>query len=490
MSVLSIQYPRFRAAWQRACWIALSKRPDPARIARGERPLEWARRALLVRGAEIDLPYSNGVPGKRSLPVVLWGSVCTEDVVLEGDLSPDMRPPERGAGEVRVKPIEKMELVRIEEKDIEDQVVHHSFEKVDTADDYNGGARELDGSNELDDHGEALEELDFGKVIRTNDAVHAVLRADVGGLTEIPDVSNVRAEERGITYDEWDARKGAYLPRWCTVYPTTVSPEDTNWHVEPLARHRRLVRELERAITLRRTRLATLSRQRDGEQIDMDAVVRHVAAGRAHHDDAPKIYRRRVRREREVAFLLLMDISLSSDSWIDDKRVLEVARESVLVLGEVVSAIGDSLSVMAFASRTRTVCRVFDVMSPKTPWPVGRARLGALTPQGYTRIGPALRHATSRLAEDDARHKVLLLVSDGKPTDYDRYEGRHGIADVRQAVREADRRGVAIHGLTLDPRAAETMPAMLGPGRFHPLNRVEELPRALPTLFEVLSTPP
>lgn len=169
--------------------------------------------------------------------------------------------------------------------------------------------------------------------------------------------------------------------------------------------------------------------------------------------------------------------------------MLDVSREAVLVLGEVASAIGDSLSVMAFASRTRTVCRVFDVMDSRTPWAVGRARLGALTPQGYTRIGPALRHATARLAAEAARHKVLLLISDGKSTDYDRYEGRHGIADVRQAVREADRSGVTVHGLTLDARAAETMPAMLGPGRFHPLHRVEELPRALTTLFEVLSTP-
>lgn len=80
--------------------------------------------------------------------------------------------------------------------------------------------------------------------------------------------------------------------------------------------------------------------------------------------------------------------------------------------------------------------------------------MGALTPTGYTRIGPALRHATALLDREPAERKLLRLVTDGKPNDYDRYEGAHGVADVRQATREAAQGGICAHAIGIDPSAA------------------------------------
>jgi nitric oxide reductase NorD protein len=163
--------------------------------------------------------------------------------------------------------------------------------------------------------------------------------------------------------------------------------------------------------------------------------------------------------------------------------VLDVSREAVLVLGEVADRLGDEVRVIGFASHTRNRCRVFDVRRWGEPWSLAKARLGALKPQGYTRIGPALRYAIDEACLPDAQRRLVLLISDGKPTDYDRYEGTHGVEDVRQAVREASRRGVWVHGLTIDTVARGYFPAMLGAGHWEILPRVDALPQALAAAY-------
>jgi len=172
-------------------------------------------------------------------------------------------------------------------------------------------------------------------------------------------------------------------------------------------------------------------------------------------------------------------MSLSADSWIDNKRVLDVSRDAILTLGEVATALGDPLQIHGFASNTRNHCRVWTVKSWGEPWSVGRGRLGALVPQGYTRIGPAVRHAVSELQSVKARKRLLFVITDGKPTDFDRYEGEYGRADVRQAVREARQQGTEVHVLGIDPSAVGALPAMFGPRGWTLLRDINRLPEAL-----------
>ena len=175
----------------------------------------------------------------------------------------------------------------------------------------------------------------------------------------------------------------------------------------------------------------------------------------------------------------MLDLSFSADSWVEDKRVLDVELAAACVLGEVARALGDNLQILAFASNTRNLCRTWTVKDWGDSWERGRARLGALKPQGYTRIGPAIRHGTASLVGYPARKKHLIIVTDGKPTDFDRYEGGHGIHDVAWAVREARRSEVAVHALGIDPRAASMLPTMFGPGGWRVLRHIAELPDAL-----------
>jgi hypothetical protein len=492
---LTGELPGAAAALSWAATLALAGRPTPGALEGVEGQIEALRRAALSSMAgpfpgASDRGAGPGAPARgsgKSEPVVLWGELCCADPALDEPIAPgDGRAPSVGASQAEARPVEKVELVHIDKKQLEDAVLVHTFEKIETADSYNGGARDLDGSDELEDHAEALDQVPLGKVIRSPDAAHAVLRADVGALSDAPDVEGCEGEGPAVAYDEWDIGRRAYRRGHCTVYPAIATSTDAAWAQRAVAKNRALIADLSRRIEARRDRLAPRKGQPDGDQVDLDALVRHLAERGASHQAAPRLYIRRTKQRRDVATTVLLDVSLSSDAWIDGRRVLDLSREAAIVLGEVAERLGDPLQILCFSSNTRSRCHVWEVRGWATPWAVGLARLGGLVPQGYTRIGAALRHATSGLASHPARRKLLLMVGDAKPTDYDRYEGPYGVADVRQAVREADRLGVRVHGITVDPSARDHLPAMLGPGRCHLVRSPAELPLALTVIYSGL----
>lgn len=469
----------------------LAARLLAARRGRGLSPeeqlVEAHRRSALAALAGVQAPPVEGPPGQDSAaPVLLWG-----ELLGDADLSREeraiaaeqARPPAGVTTEIAAPDAAQVRYVELDQKKIEDATLTHTFEKIETADAFLGGGRDLDGTDELDDHSEALSEVPLAAVTRSDEDVHAILRADVGSFAGIPDVATAQPGERGIPYDEWDAGRRAYRKDFCTVYPGRFPAGNPAFAAPRIARHTRVIEETRRSLELALYRLAPRRRQMDGDRVDLDALVRHLADLKSGHATDGRLYIRRARQLPALATTVLMDVSLSSDSWVEDRRVLDVEQDAVLVLGEVMSSLGEPLEILAFSSHTRNRCRVIDVLRRGEPWSLGKARLATLRPQGYTRIGPALRHATAELCRVDADRRLLLLLSDGKPTDYDRYEGRHGIEDVRQAVREASQRGVHVHGLTLDARARGAFPAMFGPGHYHLLPEVAALPRALAAVY-------
>jgi nitric oxide reductase NorD protein len=166
---------------------------------------------------------------------------------------------------------------------------------------------------------------------------------------------------------------------------------------------------------------------------------RREARGGVQHSDAPPVYTRRERGERSLATLLLADLSLSTDAYAtSDARVIDVIRDALYVFGEALSATGDAFEMLGFSSVRRQHVRIQHIKGFGERWgePV-RARVGALKPGFYTRMGAAVRDATRRLAARPERQRLLLVLTDGKPNDLDIYEGRYGLEDTRHAIQEA-----------------------------------------------------
>jgi nitric oxide reductase NorD protein len=489
---LEEELPGFAREHREALEWSEANRPDPESLRGRARLLEEARRGAL-RG---ESPWQDAnlrrtiektsARGPDSPGIPIWGelieNISGTDALAE---NPDEHTREGSDidSEEMAPAIEALRRVELDPQEKEDAVLIHNFEKVETLDSYNGGARDTDGSDELDAHLDALDEVELGDLIRDDDIAHSVLRADLSLGLDVPDVGSVGPDEHGIPYDEWDGRKNRYRRDWCTVYPTPMFATEPRWAAQALTRQARLVRELRRRLEVHRTGLRAKDRQLDGDDVDLAALVDAHGALRAGRGLDPRLYVRQERQRRDFATTILLDTSLSTDSWVDNRRVLDVAREAILVLGEVTHQLGDRLQLLTFASHTRNHCRVWEVKGWNDPWPIARDRLGAIAPQGYTRIGPALRHATAGLAAEPADQRLLLLVSDGKPTDYDRYEGRYGIADIRQALREADRVGVRTHALAVDAVARDYLPPMFGPGNWDVLTHPTQLPEVLTTVY-------
>ena len=312
----------------------------------------------------------------------------------------------------------------------------------------------------------------------------AGLRDDTGDLESAKPQSGT-----AFTYDEWDGRAQRYRPAWCTVYvsqPATPASADRT-AAAILRKHARTVHEVRLLLDKLRHQRRLRNRQTEGTDIDVDAVVDRYATVRGGQRPDDRLYLAQRRQRRDLVTLLLIDMSASTDAWIEGSRVLDIATESALVLGEVLSQWGDRAGMAGFYSNTRRDCRFVMLKPFDADWHRSRAALTGLEPTGYTRIGPAVRHGTALLQGQRSARKLLLLLSDGKPSDYDRYEGRYGIADIRQAIREAHHSRIHTYALAIDVQAKLYLPQMFGSGSFRILPHPTHLVRGLSEVYGQLA---
>ncbi len=219
--------------------------------------------------------------------------------------------------------------------------------------------------------------------------------------------------------------------------------------------------------------------QEQGDAIDLDAWVRYrVETGcGAPASEAPPVYARRERSERSLATLLLADLSLSTDAYAtSDARVIDVIRDALYVFGEAISGTGDAFEMLGFSSVRRQHVRLQHLKGFDEGWsPAVQARIGAIKPGYYTRMGAAMRDAIRRLSERPERQRLLLILTDGKPNDLDVYEGRYGLEDTRHAVQEAREAGLTPFCVTIDEKAHDYLPTLFGEQGYARVHRPQDL---------------
>ena len=338
-----------------------------------------------------------------------------------------------------------VDRVKENKKEVQDYTLNHSFEKIETLEEFQGNWRELDGADQIEEMADALEELQFNQVIRTEESSEGYLKSDHAGFA-----SEIVGETRGpYLYPEWDYKKKRFRTDHCSV--TEAVPEHSGHGSEAVLRKNhgtllKLKHDLDRILN----RFSPEPRQIQGDEIDLDAAVEYLVDRSIGHTPSERLYRKRRRNMREVDLLLLLDNSLSTDSYRNGIRVLDAERDGMLLFGEALSEAGLPFACYSFHSKTRHNCQVSKLHDFEDTWNRSRNRLMSLEPRGYTRIGPALRHAISILGKRSTRHRWIVLFTDGHPNDYDRYEGRYGQEDVRHAIQEAEAEGIGVHLLSFD----------------------------------------
>lgn len=291
----------------------------------------------------------------------------------------------------------------------------------------------------------------------------------------------------GIRLPEWDYRKQALLPDYCAVQEM-LARRAPPCELPPALR--RDARRLRRQFEILRPARGWRRAQPDGEELDLDACVRHTADHAGGNDGRERgLYWQLARQERSLACLLLADLSLSTDAWVNNKgRVIELIRDGLLLFAEALAATGDRFALYGFSSRKRQHVRIQRIKPFEERYSAAiRGRIAAIKPGYYTRMGAAVRHASGLLSRQIANHRLLLLLSDGKPNDLDHYEGRYGVEDTRMALTEARRAGLRPFCVTIDQQADDYLPYLFGKDGFILIRHPEDLPRQLLLLYTRLT---
>jgi Mg-chelatase subunit ChlD len=312
------------------------------------------------------------------------------------------------------------------------------------------------------------------------------VRPSQGGGTSAPRARPMGPDDRGValaTYPEWDSAAGVERPDWTTLRDATprlgVPEPEAEGETALRARIARLVRG---GVVGRRARRP---RQEDGEELDFDAALAAAIALRAGLPPDPRVYRDRRPRKGDLATLVILDVSQSTAAiGASGRSVLDSQRRAVAALATALEANGDRFALRAFASSGREDVRLIRLKEFDEPWgEITQARLAGLIPGLSTRLGAAIRHAGAELAPVRAARKLILVLTDGEPSDIDVADPTELVEDARRAARALRPRGIEVFGIVMDPEDAGSAAAIFGRRNAMPVRRLEELPHRLAGVY-------
>ncbi|HHK74136.1 MAG TPA: VWA domain-containing protein, partial [Rhizobiales bacterium] len=258
-------------------------------------------------------------------------------------------------------------------------------------------------------------------------------------------------------YPEWDYASASYRPDWATVYENIQPPGNAAFIDDLLAKHRQLARQLKKIIDqLKPQQRRRVRYQEDGDELDLEVLIRAWTEYKARSTPDTRIMQSHVRDGRNIAVLLLLDLSqsISDTPKGASSSILQLSQEAVSLLGWAVDALGDPFAIAGFASNTRHEVRYSHFKGFAESWGHDpKARLAGIEAGYSTRMGAALRHAGRYLEQRREEKKLLLLLTDGEPHDIDVSDGAYLHHDTHAAVGELDSKGISTFCITLDAKA-------------------------------------
>ena len=385
---------------------------------------------------------------------------------------------------LKAKAVEEIKSLTIDKQQQEDYVLLHNFEKVETAEEFSGQWRDFDGKDELEEHQEALEEMGMKFTVRVDDPVHSVYQTDFVENTSVAESASLEIEKPHLKYDEWDYKKRIYRKDYCNVFPEFQKETNAEYYQHTLEKYKVTLNGLRKMLASVNNKWQQQKRQFQGDGFDLDALTDLYSDIHSKVSPDERIYFSQRKKEKDIAILLLLDISLSSDSYAAGNRIIDVEKEVSILFGEILNEFDIQFSIDCFNSKTRNYTSYITLKDFKENWDTAKLKVGTIQPVGYTRIGPALRHAGERIDRTDARNKWIILLSDGKPNDYDKYEGQHGIQDIKQALRELNERQINSYALAIEAQAKYYLPLMFGKNHYQILTSPVALLKSMAKLYE------
>ena len=306
--------------------------------------------------------------------------------------------------------------------------------------------------------------------------------------------------DRVFYYDEWDRELGDHRTRWCRIIERTGARGSRSFVELVRSRYAGVISSIRYQFQLMRPEnLRRIRGEVDGEDYDLQRVIDNAIDRRSTGIIDERIYTRKLRRDRDVAVSFLLDMSSSTARTISripnkpytqpGQRIIDIEKEGLVLMSEALEAVGDNYAMQGFTSEGRRNVKfyVFKDFS-ETYSPEVEKRIGGITYQNNTRLGAAIRHAITRLAHQDARTKLLIVLSDGRPYDHDYGDSRYAREDTRMALRHARIEGITPFCITIDRDSEDQLKDMYGEVGYTIIDDVLSLPERLPGIYRRLTT--
>lgn len=293
-----------------------------------------------------------------------------------------------------------------------------------------------------------------------------------------------------VLYDEFDHTIQMMRPAWATILERRAKLGDPAGAAAILARHRPVMERLRHRLDAMRPQgTQRIRKLEDGDEIEINAAITAAIDLRMGRQPDPRVMMRQVRKIRDTAVLVLLDLSESTNDPVDaETTVMDLTKSACVLLSEAIHRVGDTFAIHGFCSDGRSQVFYERFKNFEQPWAdLAAARLMGAEGRLSTRMGTALRHATAELGKVKATRKLLLVLTDGAPADIDIRDPQYLRADARQAVEQARQLGITPFCLTLDLGADSYVQRIFGPRGAMILDRVERLPERLPQLYAALT---
>ncbi len=386
---------------------------------------------------------------------------------------------------LKANAVEEMKTQQVDKKQQQDQVVGNYYEKIETLEEHKGGIwKDFDGDDELEEHQNALDELQMSHTVRVDDDSHSIYQTEYMENITVSESIEINVDDYYLSYDEWDYSKRQYKPDFCKLYPGKIIEKDIDYYKKTIRDNTTTLISLRKMLANINNRYQEQKRQTYGDNFDLDAVTDYLTDVLSNHTPTEKIYLSKRKLEKDLSVLILLDVSLSSDGYAADNRVIDVEKQVSILFGEILEEYNVDFSINAFFSKTRNYSTYLSLKSFDESWQKAKYKIGTVEPQGYTRIGTALRHSGNLLEKRTTKNKWLILISDGKPNDYDRYEGKYGVKDVKQALLELKQKNINSYALAIEAEAKYYLPQMFGQNHYKILTSPIEMLQAMVKLFE------
>ncbi len=324
-------------------------------------------------------------------------------------------------------------------------------------------------------HAEDLDEITIGQK-QAN--LSSRIKMD---LELLPDNTITYPLGKGHYVDEWDYQKNDYLINYARILPQVtlnVVP------IELPQRLRKTVKKIQGELDMLKLDRIKNDRLPYGDELNMDSWIEYLSHQNKsmHHQNFYVTYEKKT---RDMATLLLADISLSTEGGItQEMRIIDVIKDSLMVFSEALEKLEDKFAIYTFSSLQNKKVYFNIIKNFKDKYDtLIRGRIDSIKPQYYTRMGAAIREATKILDKQQSTNKLLLIISDGKPNDEDRYDGRYGIEDTKKALQEIKKKGITPFCITIDLDAKEYLSYLFGRNGYAIVRDGEKLPKVLTEVY-------